>query len=201
MALVVVDMQNDYIHPDGAQYRLGHNEHLPEDARQAIVANTQRLANAMRSAGNPVVFVVTERRHDPLDNASPPAALRTPPVPYGNDYLRIGTWGAQVVDGLDVCPEDFVERKKGRSGFGTSPLHRLLRNLGVTHCVLAGGALHGCLEDTLREGASLGYNFAVAIDAIYPGPPSDGSRQVLGSHTVFKTTDELIAEVRQPATS
>jgi ureidoacrylate peracid hydrolase len=194
-ALIVVDMQNDYLHPEGAQCRYGHNAHMAADQLAALVANTRRLLAAARAGGNPVVFVVTERRHDPLDNASPPAALATPPVPYEHDYLVAGSWGAEVLAELEVQPEDFVERKKGRSGFGFAPLHRILRNLGVSRCVLSGGAVHGCLEDTLREGASFGYAFTLATDAVYPGAPSEASRQVLGAHTRFMTTDEIVARL------
>lgn len=197
-ALIVVDMQNDYLHLDGASCRFGHNAHPEPAALTELIANNRRLLAAMRAAGNPVIFVVTERRHDPLDNASPPAALKTPPVPYEHDYLVAGSWGAEVLAELEVQPEDFVERKKGRSGFGFTPLHRVLRNLGVTHCVLSGGAVHGCLEDTLREGASFGYAFTLATDAVYPGVPSDASRQVLGAHTLFKTTAEIVAKL-EPA--
>ncbi|MBV9121670.1 MAG: cysteine hydrolase, partial [Chloroflexi bacterium] len=192
-ALIVVDMQNDYVHPAGAQYAHGHNAHLDAEAMFRLIRNNERLLQATRGAGHPVIYVVTERRHDPLDNGSPPAALKSPPVPSGTDYLVIGTWGAEVLEEIKPLPEDFIERKKGRSGFSMTPLHRLLRNLEVTECVVSGGALHGCLEDTVRVGAALGYAFTIVTDAIYPGPPSDASRQVLGTHASFKTTDEVLA--------
>jgi ureidoacrylate peracid hydrolase len=106
-----------------------------------------------------------------------------------------GSWGAQIIDELAPEPEDFIERKKGRSGFGFTPLHRVLRNLGARRCIVSGGAVHGCLEDTVREGAGYGFEFTLATDAVYPGPPSESSRQALQTHMTFATTAEVVASL------
>jgi nicotinamidase-related amidase len=86
-----------------------------------------------------------------------------------------------------------VITKKGRSGFGFTPLHRVLRNLGVSHCVVTGGAVHGCVEDTVREGAGLGYQLTLVPDALYR--PNSPTIEVMKDYVRFKTTAEVLAEL------
>lgn len=190
-ALLVVDMQNDFVHADGAQHRMGLHIPLTDQQRDTIIQNNRRLVQAMHEVGNPVVFAVTTHRTDDLDSASPRISATNVQVPSGLTHLLEGSWGAQVVDGLGVGKDDFVIGKKGRSAFGFTPLHRTLRNLGVGQCIVTGGGIHGCVEDTIREGAGLGYAFTVASDAIYE--PDSPNVDLLMTHARFETTDEILA--------
>ena len=90
-------------------------------------------------------------------------------------------------------PADIMVTKKGNSAFGLTPLHRILRNLDVTSCILSGGAVHGCIEATVREGVGLGYSFTVVPDAAYP--PNSLIADVLANQTAFKTTAEVIDQL------
>ncbi len=192
-ALLLIDLQNDFVHPEGAQHRLGQNVPLTDAQRRTIVGNSCRLLAGAREAGMPIVFVTTSYRRDMLDSASPVVGATEATVASGVDYLLAGSWGAQIVDGLEVREGDFMVGKKGRSAFGTTGLHRLLRNLGVRRCVVTGGGIHGCVEDTIREGAGLSYGFDVAIDAVYE--PDSPKLEVLSAHARFKTTEELLQEL------
>ena len=71
-------------------------------------------------------------------------------------------------------------------------MDRALRNLGVSHCLLSGGAASGCLGATLRDGAALGYRFAVVEDALYPV----GSKYaaVLADYAEMRNTAEVLGE-------
>lgn len=192
MALIVVDMQNDFVHPKGLKHRLGQST-LTDAERELILCNNRRLIQMMRQKGNPVVFVITIHRRDSLDSAPPPIGRRNKPIPVGEDYLVEGSWGAKVAEGLEMREGDLLIIKKGRSGFGFTPLHRTLRNAGVSHCIVTGGAVHGCVEDTVREGAGLGYRLTLVPDALYrPNSPAVG---VMGDHVEFKTTEEILAEM------
>jgi nicotinamidase-related amidase len=190
-ALLVVDMQNDFVHADGAQHRIGLHIPLTDQQRDTIIQNNRRLVRAMHEVGNPVVFAVTTHRTDDLDSASPPIVAANLQVPPGQQQLLEGSWGAQLVDSLGLREGDFVIGKKGRSAFGFTPLHRTLRNLGVGQCIVTGGGVHGCVEDTIREGAGLGYTFTIASDAIYE--PDSPNVDLLMNHARFETTDEILA--------
>jgi len=189
-ALLVVDLQNDFVHEEGAQHVMGHNKRLTAEQRETIVRNNERLVDAMHATGNAVVFAVTTQRPDMLDVAAPPIAPRNKPVPAGLDYLVEGSWGAQVMEGVAVGDDDLVIGKKGRSAFGFTPLHRILRNLGVRHCIVTGGGIHGCVEDTIREGAALGYTLDIASDAVYE--PDSPNLEVIRGRASLKPTAEIV---------
>lgn len=65
------------------------------------------------------------------------------------------SWGSQVIEGLEDDEHDFVVTKRGRSCFGSTPLHRILRNLGVRRCIVTGGGIYGCVEDSVPKGVGL----------------------------------------------
>ena len=58
--------------------------------------------------------------------------------------------------------------KKGGSGFGYTPLHRILRNLHARRLLVTGGATTGCVWATVQDGVALGYDMTVIADATYP---------------------------------
>jgi nicotinamidase-related amidase len=192
-ALLIVDIQNDFVHPNGLKHRLGQSS-LTDAERTLILRNNRRLIQMMREKGNPIVFVITVHRRDSLDSAPPPIGRRNKPIPLGEDYLVEGSWGAELVEGLEMREGDLVITKKGRSGFGFTPLHRVLRNLGVNHCIVTGGAVHGCVEDTVREGAGLGYRLTLVPDALYR--PHSPRIEVMNDYVELKNTAEVLAELR-----
>jgi len=189
-ALLLIDIQNEFVHPDGFHERLGY-AHMTSVERELVIRNNQRLLRAMRGKNYPVIFVITLYRKDRLDDASSPTAIRNRPMPPGEDYLIPGTWGAQVHEDLEVRDEDFVIQKKGRSCFGFTPLHRILRNLKVDRCIVTGGGIYGCVEDSIREGAGFGYHFTVVSDATYE--PNSPVLKILAERVDCKSTDEVLA--------
>ncbi|MFN4283595.1 MAG: cysteine hydrolase family protein [Alphaproteobacteria bacterium] len=185
-ALLIVDMQNHFLFPQKGD----------EDARQKTIARNQilvrhcaALADHLRAKGWPVIWIKTGRRADRVDTAM--HKLREDILMSGDNLLLDGTWGAELAEGLTPAAEDYALYKRGQSGFGFTPLHRALRNLGVDHCLLAGGAASGCLGATLRDGAALGYRFSVAEDAVYPA----GSKymSVLADYATLRPTADILA--------
>jgi nicotinamidase-related amidase len=131
-----------------------------------------------------------ERGRDHLiDTASAKIAIRETKAEYHIE----GTWGAKVVDELSPSAADYVIRKRGHSAFGTTHLHRLLRNLGVESVVVAGGSVTGCVADTVREGVGLGYRISIVADATYPPGKRDAAFASLRERLEIRTTDETVA--------
>jgi nicotinamidase-related amidase len=166
-ALLIVDMMNDHIHPDGAAHRFGVG--MPEVDRRLIVDNNQRLLEAARGAGLAVIHIRNEYRWDNLDCGTSEARKRDHRSAYPPEvpYKIIGTWGAQIIDDLAPTEDEIVVIKKNQSAFWFSELDQVLRHLGVETLITTGGATTGCLNDTVREGAGLGYEFLVVVDAVY----------------------------------
>jgi nicotinamidase-related amidase len=157
-ALVVVDMQNHFLYPGGE----GQNN----SPHATVIENVAALASALRARDWPVIWVKTGRRRDRADSAM--HRLREAHLQAKGELLYDGTWAAALAAGLDPQPADVMVVKRGASAFGFTPLHRILRNLEVAHCVVTGGAATGCLASTARDAAALGYRVTVVPDAVYP---------------------------------
>jgi ureidoacrylate peracid hydrolase len=191
-ALIIVDIQNDFVHPQGAMQSCGYS-HLSDVDRERIVANNRALAGAFRSRGWPVIFVrnvLTPHGHDTVLARS---GLRVRPMPAGAQFILEGGWGAELVDGLAPEEGDIHVIKRGHSAFGFTPLHRTLRNLRVRRCVVTGGAVTGCISDTVREGVGLGYEMTIISDATYPA--ASPYLEVLANRGEVRPTAAVLAEL------
>jgi ureidoacrylate peracid hydrolase len=186
-AFLVIDMQNHFLFPQKGD----EAERQKNFARNSeLVRNCAAMADHLRAQGWPVIWLKTGRRADRVDTAM--HKLREDILLGGDSLLLDGTWGAELAEGLTPAPQDYLLYKRGQSGFGFTPLHRALRNLGVSHCLLSGGAASGCLGATLRDGAALGYDFAVVEDALYPV----GSKYaaVLADYAEMRKTADVLAD-------
>lgn len=189
-AMVLVDMQNDFMNNDRAHVRHGMAAPMADEKRAHIIENTQQLASAMRARGWPVIYVRVVRRGDNLDDVHTRTHRRQRTVPAGDTHCVEGTPGAEIVAELRPEPGDFMVEKKGGSGFGYTPLHRILRNLNARRLIMTGGATTGCVWATVQDGVALGYDITVIGDATYPveGP---GLEMLSRWCTVRPTADVL----------
>ena len=164
-ALLLVDVQRDALHPDGTLGRAGQAPNAAEVSR--LVDAWGRLVDLMREAGRPVVWVKTSLRPDFADSTHAPLWLERQRAEVGPFFIE-GSWGAEVMDGLDAAPDDYVVVKKGHSAYDNTHLDRLLTNLGVSQCIVVGGGVTDTIAETARTGGRLGYEQFVVQDALYP---------------------------------
>jgi ureidoacrylate peracid hydrolase len=157
LALVVVDVQNDYCHPDGVFAGAGlHLNNL-----DTLVSAINELVRAARSANRPVIWV---RMEWPDDDSVGLLAERSPFL--RTEGLRSGTWGNELVDGLDVDPGDRVVGKRRFSAFYDSSLEDTLTEFGVEEIVVAGVRTDFCIESTVRDAFFRDLRVVVAEDAV-----------------------------------
>jgi nicotinamidase-related amidase len=169
-AMVVVDMQNDFCHPDGWLASIG----VDVTPARAPIAPLARLLPALRSAKVPIVWVNWGNRPDRL-NLSPAllhvykpngrgVGLGDPLPASGAPVLEKGSWAAAIVD--ELAPEDGDIRvdKYRMSGFWDTPLDSILRNLAVTTVLFAGVNLDQCVMCTLQDANFLGYDCILIED-------------------------------------
>jgi gluconolactonase len=157
-ALLIQDLQNDVVAEGGAFAGSGSAQHAAE---QDVVANAQRLAEAGRRAGMPVVhvwFVV-----DPDGRVLTMNAPLFRGIREGGAFVR-GGWGAQPAPGLEPRDGDFVVERARMSGWQDSQLEAILRGLGVDTIVLAGAWTNMSVEHTARTGADKGYAVVLPED-------------------------------------
>jgi nicotinamidase/pyrazinamidase len=177
-ALVVVDLQNDFADPDGGLYVRG-GEQLAGLLRPHVAA--------ARDAG--ALVVLTQDWHPPR---TPHFDTDGGPWPV---HCVAGTWGAELVDGLEVGPGDPVVRKgtdgeDGYSGFsvrdpvsgevGRTALQGHLEDHGVRRVVVVGLAGDVCVAATARDAVGLGYEtvYPTALTRFVDVRPGDGERTV-----------------------
>jgi nicotinamidase-related amidase len=144
-ALLLCDLQNDFIHPDGAYGRAGQT--APEIA--ALPGRIRPLMDALRPRGGLVVAtqftLVPGRGGEPL-MAPHLKALR--PFLAKGDFAP-GSWGSATVDALQ--PVDVVVEKVAYSAFYMSRLEWVVRKLGVTQLLVCGIVTNGGVASTVRD--------------------------------------------------
>lgn len=165
-ALIVIDMQRDFLEPGGFGAALGNDVTLV----QAIVPTVRNLLDAARAAG--LTIIHTRECHRPDLSDCPPAkrgrgdpALRIgDPGPMGR-ILIAGEPGAEIVSELAALPGETVIDKPGKGAFYATGLGDLLAERGITQLILAGVTTEVCVQTTMREANDRGFDCLLAEDA------------------------------------
>ena len=157
-ALLVIDMQNAFCHPDGsfAQLDMGL-EGADLAVRNAAVAVAQA-----RRAAIPVVFTRHVYRPGRADEGR--ALIRNSPALAGINGLAAGFWDADMVDELGCGPEDLVVDKVRFDAFQWTSLDPLLRGLGVSELIVCGVVTNLCVETTVRSAFMRDYPVTLLAD-------------------------------------
>jgi nicotinamidase-related amidase len=169
-AILVIDMQNDFCHPEGWLAYIGVDV---TPAREPIEPlNT--LLPQLRAAKVPVIWVNWGNRPDLLNISSGLRHVYNPtgegvglgdPLPNrGAKVLTVGSWAAAIVDELEQKPDDIFVDKYRMSGFWDTPLDSILRNLGKTTLFFAGVNIDQCVMATLQDANFLGYDCILVKD-------------------------------------
>ena len=165
-ALLVIDMQRDFIEPGGFGEALGNDV----SRLGAIVPIVRELIEWCRAHGVRVIHTREGHRPDLAD--CPPAKQRR-----GDPKVRIGAPGPMgriLIDGEpgnDIVPAlapgagEPVIVKPGKGAFWATPLHDLLRGQGITHLIVAGVTTEVCVQTTMREANDRGYECLLVEDA------------------------------------
>ena len=168
-ALIIVDMQNDFLHEDGSFAHIAreHPEaNIDMPFLTGTIAQVQRLADAFRAAGRPVVYVAHVLKPDYSDAAFPYWRVGMEPGHGNRTHCVEGTWGAQIIDALKPQEGEHLVVKKGFGGFSGTPLDTVLRNMGVNTCVVSGVTTCVCVSNTVRGGVENNYRMIIAKDGV-----------------------------------
>ena len=165
VALVIIDMQRDFIEPGGFGAALGNKvEYL-----QKIVPTVAGLLKTFRELRLPVIH--TREGHRPDLSDCPPAKKRR-----GNSTFRIGDRGpmGRILvlgePGNDIVPElrpedgELVIDKPGKGAFYATDLQERLKGLGITHLIFTGVTTEVCVQTSMREANDRGYECLLIED-------------------------------------
>jgi nicotinamidase-related amidase len=165
-AVIVIDMQRDFLEPGGFGAALGNDVSL----LAAVVEPAARLIAGARAAGVPVLH--TRECHRPDLSDCPPAkrdrgspSLRIGDAGPMGRILIAGEPGADIVPALAPAPGEIVIDKPGKGAFFATDLSAHLARLGTRSLIFAGVTTEVCVQTTMREANDRGFDCLLAEDA------------------------------------
>ncbi|MGF1575952.1 MAG: cysteine hydrolase family protein [Cyanophyceae cyanobacterium] len=152
-ALIVVDMQNDYCHPQGSLAQRGYST----EASEAIVPTLNGLIDAAHAAGTPIIFIQT------IHTEATDSAAWLERSNHSASICRPGSFGIEFF-GVTPQPQDTIVNKHRYSAFIGTRLDQVLRALKVETLIMTGVATNVCVESTARDGFMLDYHIVFLSD-------------------------------------
>ncbi|HYM03274.1 MAG TPA: isochorismatase family cysteine hydrolase [Stellaceae bacterium] len=188
-ALVIIDMQRDFLEPGGFGAALGNDVSLLRRA----VPPTQRLLEAARAVG--MLVVHTREGHRPDLSDLPPAKKARgnlavgigDPGPMGRILVR-GEAGHDIIPELAPVAGEAVVDKPGKGAFHATDLDAILRNRGITQLLVCGVTTEVCVNTTVREANDRGYECLVLEDCVasyFPEFQEMGLRMIKAQGGIF----------------
>ena len=155
--LLVIDQQNDFLHPEGGYARSG----VDVSHMQATIGPTRELVAAARTRRIPVIWT----RHGFRDARDAGVFLTLRPF-LANAGLRIGTWGYEVLDGLGAQQDDWYVEKQRLSAFFNTNLELLLRSLNAETVLICGVLTNHCVAATSKDASFRDFKPIVVAEAV-----------------------------------
>lgn len=193
-ALVIIDMQRDFLEPGGFGEMLGNDV---SRLRSAIGPN-QRLLAAWRGAGLPVLH--TREGHRPDLSDLPPAKKERGRAkttigdsgPMGRILVR-GEAGHDIIPELYPLPDEPVIDKPGKGAFFATDLRAILQNRGIKKLIVTGVTTEVCVNTTVREANDRGYDCLVPSDCVgsyFPEFQEAGLKMIKAQGGIFGWVSE-----------
>ena len=164
-ALVIIDMQRDFVEPGGFGASLGNDVTLLHTA----IAPIASLLAAWRARGWPIVHTRESHKAD-LSDCPPAKRMRGSPTqrigeagPMGKLLIR-GEAGTSIIPALAPQTGELVIDKPGKGMFWSTGLHEMLHAQGVTHLVFTGVTTEVCVQTSMREANDRGYDCLLVED-------------------------------------
>ena len=190
-ALLLVDLQNDFIHANGAYGRAGQGN----AAIAALPGKLKPLVQRVRGAGGIVIatlFTLVPKRGGEPTISPHLKALR--PFLAAGDFAP-GSWGQQLVD--ELSPADFTVEKLAYSAFYMTRLEWILRKMAVEHICIGGIVTNGGVASTVRDAHVREFELTVLEDGCAAFSPEvhhaaiEGLRPVAAISTVAQVAQEI----------
>jgi nicotinamidase-related amidase len=151
-ALVIIDMQNDFVRDEGT---------LQVADAPATIPAIRRLLDLARSSGMHVVF--SQDTHDPGD----------PEFAIWPEHVLRGTWGCEMIEELEPIEGELVVEKVRYDAFYGTQLDHMLRLWGIDTILLCGTVANICVHYTAASAALRWYEVVIAKDAVSAVEPGD----------------------------
>lgn len=167
-ALLIIDMQNDFLDDEGYFAKSGWDISCCKQPIQSIIG-----LKAAMPAEVKVIYTATGYAPDGSDaqvnlHEIVPLQFKNPGgVPReGRSVLLQGSWGSQIIDELKPAEGDYVVRKRRYDAFYQTDLEAVLRWWGIKTLVLTGVVTEVCVETTARSAFNRDFDVIVTRDCV-----------------------------------
>ncbi|MCH2082543.1 MAG: cysteine hydrolase [Saprospiraceae bacterium] len=158
-ALLLIDMQNDFLHANGAFGRAGFDI----QNRRAIIEHLLKVIHLLREQGGCVIatnfIMVADKDNKPIISKK---LKRKRPFLTRGDFQQ-GRWGYQLID--ELSPADYILPKIADSAFYMTHLEWLLQKLDIENIIFSGIWSRPDLNPTIRDAQQRGFNIITLSDA------------------------------------
>lgn len=165
-ALIIIDMQRDFIEPGGFGEALGNDVSQLE----AVVPVVGNLLDFARNLNMIIIHTRESHLHDLSDCPISKRSRGNPKCrigdqgPMGRVLIR-GEPGNEIVSALRPLKGEIVVDKPGKGAFYGTDLHMQLQRLGITHLLFSGVTTEVCVQTSMREANDRGYECLLIEDA------------------------------------
>lgn len=176
-ALVIVDMQNDFVKEGGKLF-------VP--TAQTTVPAIQKLLNIARRHG--MLIAYTQDTHLPGD----------PEFPIWGEHCLVGTWGWEIIDELKPQPHDLVMQKRRYDGFYGTTLEHDLRVKGIDTLIITGTVANICVLHTAGSAGLRWFHIVVPKDCLSALTDFDMEATLRQIHFLYRgtitTSDRIVVK-------
>jgi ureidoacrylate peracid hydrolase len=186
-ALLVVDVQNDFVSPKGSAAQRGEDV----SASVAMVPRLIRLIDEARRVGLTVVYIKTTHG----EWTDTPSWIYRKSQQKVLNTCREGTWGAEFYEGISPLPTERVVIKHRYSAFINTDLNTVLKAKGIESVLTTGVATNVCVETTTRDAYMFDYYVTMVGDcsAAYDPKLHESTLENMRRHFgLVATSDEII---------
>lgn len=191
-ALLVIDVQNWVMDEANRQPR----PTFYRDARDTVIPNIRRLAEACRGQGVEVIYTV-------MENFTEDGRDRSLDYKLSNFFISKGSHDAKVIDELAPVGDEMVIPKTSSSLFNSTNFEYLSRNIGLDTIIVTGFLTDQCIDHTIRDGADRGFHMICVSD----GAATDTRERHQAALSAFRgycrmeTTDSIIEALKEAGTA
>jgi nicotinamidase-related amidase len=189
LALIIIDMQRDFLEPGGFGEALGNDV----SRLRRIVPDCAALLAGLRAAGLPIIHTREGHRPDLSDAPRAKVERGVPSMrigdtgPMGRILVR-GEAGHDIVADLAPLPGEPVVDKPGKGAFYQTDLDLMLRNGGIDTLLVCGVTTEVCVHTTIREANDRGYRCIAVADccaSYFPEFHEVGLRMIAAQGGIF----------------
>ncbi|GAK08262.1 cysteine hydrolase family protein [Geomicrobium sp. JCM 19038] len=165
-ALLIIDMQNEFLLPGGFGERLGNslaNIQSCIEPIQAILQSYRRLNGMVIHTKEGHSTDLSDCNKSKLERSRLQGAEIGGEGPLGR-LLIAGEYGNEIIDKLKPIESEWVIQKPGKGAFYNTNLEETLRENNITHLIVTGVTTHVCVHSTVREANDRGFNCLIITD-------------------------------------